>query len=69
MKGKYKVYKQLRSGAYEPIAPAYLQIIKDNIQKTWQHHQIGNKLKTLTNIGSLEATLWYYYHATPGEPL
>ena len=24
---------------------------------------------TLNNIGSLEETLQYYYHATPGEPL
>ena len=23
---------------------------------------------TLNNIGSLEGTLQYYYHATPGEP-
>ena len=27
------------------------------------------KLYTLNNIGSLEGTLEYYYHATPGEPL
>ena len=24
---------------------------------------------TLNNIGTLEGTLQYYYHATPGEPL
>ena len=27
------------------------------------------KYITLNNIGSLEGTLQYYHHATPGEPL
>ena len=27
------------------------------------------KTYTLNNRGSLEETLCYYYHATPGEPL
>ena len=31
--------------------------------------QIHIKFITLNNIGSLERTLQYYYHATPGEPL
>ena len=28
-----------------------------------------NPMYTLSNTGSLEGTLQYYYHATPGEPL
>ena len=30
---------------------------------------ILNRLHSLNNIGSLERTLEYYNHATPGEPL
>ena len=29
----------------------------------------SRSIYTLNNIGSLEGTLQYYHHATPGEPL
>ena len=44
-------------------------------QRLWLWNHVGylpawnHVIITLNNIGSLEGTLQYYHHATPGEPL
>ena len=39
----------------------------DHIYDSFRYREFLN-IYTLNKIGSLEGTIQYYYHATPGEP-
>ena len=67
---------QLKRTLWSPWFIQQISIVRVNITKSFHHknrrainkcnHIAALESNTLSNIGSLEGTLEYYYHATPG---